>query len=255
MLAKLFRSGRKKGISHEIGELVTDYSFLKADTHSHLIPGIDDGAKTIDDSINMVERLMLMGYECAITTPHIKWDHYPNTRSTIQAGLEILQQALIERNINFPVKAAAEYYLDSHFMQLLDTEPLLTVCDDQILVEMSFLFEPDKLTDIIFQIQDAGYKPILAHPERYAFYHSRPEVYKDLKNRGCLLQLNTISLTGYYGQKVKAVAEKLLANNLYDYCGTDMHHLKHAETLESILQTPKASVLKNYPFLNSELAF
>src|SRR4051812_2996293 len=120
MLDKLFGFNKKER-QREEQDPVEKFSFSKigVDIHSHLIPGIDDGAQTVDDSIAMIEKLMEIGFTSAITTPHIKYDHYPNSSEIISKGLQTLHLALKERNINFPVKAAAEYYIDDHFMHLL----------------------------------------------------------------------------------------------------------------------------------------
>src|SRR5690606_3980765 len=105
---------------------------------SHFIPGIDDGAKTVEDSLELVRRMQQLGYDKIITTPHVKYDHYPNTSSIIQNGLHELQEAMQREGLNIPVRAAAEYYIDDHFMSLLDSEPLLTVWKNEVLVEISF---------------------------------------------------------------------------------------------------------------------
>jgi protein-tyrosine phosphatase len=251
MFSKLFGFGKKPSV--KIPDAERNYSFLSTDMHSHLVPGIDDGAQTIDDSIELIQKLQAMGFRSIITTPHIKTDHYPNNKVTISEGLQQLKAALTERGIQMPIKAAAEYYIDEYFMQLLANKDLLTVRDNEVLVEISFMAEPLKFHDILFQMQTSGYRPILAHPERYIFYHQRPETYRELKNKGCLLQLNTIALTGYYGKPVKQIAEFLLKERLYDYCGSDMHHIKHAETLERILDSSILETLIRYPFLNSRL--
>lgn len=250
MFSKLF--GRKKE-TVVTGQPISDWSFLGTDIHSHFVPGIDDGAQTVEDSVNLIRQMQDMGYRSIVTTPHIKYDHFPNTRNTILTGLQQLHHALEEQGITIPVKAAAEYYIDDHFMHLLDSEPLLTITGNEVLVEMSFMFEPVRFSEIIFKIQTAGYKPILAHPERYAFYHSRPEVYRELKDRGCHLQLNVIALAGYYGKSVKHIAEQLLKERLYDYCGTDMHHLKHAEVMQKMRHSSVMQSLVSYPFLNASI--
>ena len=256
MLSKLFGFRKKDSndIENEGGaDKYGNWSFIGTDMHSHLVPGVDDGAQTIEDSIQLIQQQQSMGIRAIITTPHIKFDHYPNTTATINSGLHTLQQALREQNIEMPVKAAAEYYIDDHFMQLLDTEPLLTITENQVLVEISFMFEPARFGDILFKIQTKGYKPILAHPERYAYYHGNIEAYRELKERGCYLQLNTIALSGYYGKGVKMAAEELLANGLYDYCGSDMHHIRHADALRKVMQSSIMPALQRYPFLNSKL--
>lgn len=251
-LIKRKDNSKEQFVSSDI-QLGVDWSFLNTDIHSHFIPGIDDGAQTIEDSITLIREMQSMGFKNIITTPHIKFDHYPNTRLIIEQGLHTLRQALVENNIEMPVKAAAEYFVDDHFMQLLENEPLLTIRNNEILIEFSFVFEPMGLFDTIFKIQTHGYRPVLAHPERYSFFHSKPNMYSELKYRGCLFQLNTISLSGYYGRVVKDIADSMLEKNLYDYCGSDMHHIRHAEVLKKLLQSSSYKTIKQYPFLNSQL--
>jgi protein-tyrosine phosphatase len=254
MLSKIFgfMSTRNKGAEQALNES-RSLAFLKTDIHSHLVPGIDDGAQTVEDSIQLIKRLESMGIENIVTSPHIKSDHFPNSVDTITQGMARLHDALKAEGINIPIRAAAEYYIDEHFMELMEKRELLTIYENEVLVELSFMFEPMRFHNILFDMQTAGYRPILAHPERYAFYHGRFEEYRNLKNRGCLLQLNTIALTGYYGKAVKQIAERLLEERLYDYCGSDMHHLKHADALEKILSMDIYEKLCNYPFLNSRL--
>lgn len=254
MLSRLFGS-KKKGSNEQAANQHNrhNWSFIGIDMHSHLVPGIDDGAQTVEDSVGLVERLMEMGYKGAVTTPHVKFDHYPNTTETINTGLLVLQQALKDRNIDFPIRAAAEYYIDDHFMEKLNSEPLLTVTDNQVLVELSFMMEPVGLNDILFKIQTRGYRPILAHPERYAYFHDRPQMYEELRDRGCILQLNTNALTGYYGRGVKQMAEQLLKKGLYEYCGSDMHHQKHADVLKSVLRSSNMEHMMKTRFLNPQI--
>jgi len=230
-----------------------DWSFLCADMHSHFLPGIDDGAKTIEDSLSLLRSMMDMGYKSIITTPHIMIDYYPNTRQTIQDALQKVQDALKENNIDLPIKAAAEYYIDEYFMQLIEKEPLLTVHNNEVLVEFSMMYEPPMLNEVFFSMQTAGYRPILAHPERYMSMHRDIDKYTELKDRGCLLQLNMLSVCGYYGQTIKSVAEQLMAKGLYDYCGTDAHHEKHIATLKAMACTKDYHKFAGYPFLNSRL--
>jgi tyrosine-protein phosphatase YwqE len=230
-----------------------DWSVIGADMHSHFIPGIDDGAKTIDDSLNLLRAMGDMGYKTIITTPHIMIDYYPNTRQTILSGLETVRQAVKEHNIDIEVSAAAEYYIDDHFTKLLETEPLLTIQKNEVLVEFSMLYEPPMLAEVIFNIQKAGYRPIIAHPERYLFFHKNFDRYSELKDRGCMLQLNMLSITGYYGRNIKSIADALLKKGLYDYCGSDMHHERHAGVLRAMGMSKDYHVLANYPFLNKNL--
>lgn len=253
MFSKLFGSKKKEKIETQYNgsPLVDDFSFLGADMHSHFIPGIDDGAQTVDESIEMITRMHQMGYSRIVTTPHIKVDHYPNTRETIEAGLAELKQAMAERGIDIPVHAAAEYYIDDHFLNLLENEPLLTIWKNEVLVEISFMFEPVQLNDIIYRICSKGYQPIMAHPERYLYYHQNFDKYEELKNRGCYLQMNLNSLTGYYGKQVKQTAEKLFSMGMYDYAGSDMHNIKHTDVVQGIQQNPDIlPLLQSKPLRN-----
>ena len=139
------------------------------------------------------------------------------------------------RNIkDVTINAAAEYMMDEQFSDLLEKGDILTLKDNYILVEMSYFSPPINLFEILFQIQLKGYKPILAHPERYNSYHNNFEVYYKLKKAGCLFQLNLLSLTEQYGKFVTKTAEKLIKENLYDFVGTDTHHKNHLNLLQKI---------------------
>ncbi len=249
MFSKLFGAKKEK-------ETIIDthpdanWSFINIDMHSHLIPGIDDGASNVDESLAMIREIQAMGYQGAITTPHIKSDHYPNNPETILNGLKTLKEALAANNMNFPIRAAAEYYVDERFMEMLEAGNLLTIYNKEVLIEFSFMFEPMRLNETLFNIQTKGYRPIIAHPERYNYYHQKTEVFRELKERGCKLQLNVLSITGYYGKTVKETAEKLLKEKLYDYCGTDMHHMRHVDGMNQLRQSKYFGLLYNYPFLN-----
>ncbi len=208
-----------------------DYSAVKTDFHSHLIPGIDDGAKTIEDSIALVKKLYGLGYRKLITTPHIMSDYFRNTPAIIHAGLETVREAVKNENIPVEINAAAEYYLDDGFMHIIEQERLLTFGEKYLLFEISYINCPDNLKDMIFRMQVLGYKPVLAHPERYPFWFFKMDAYKELKDNGVLLQINVNSLSGYYGIEAKKTAEKLIDLELVDAIGTDMHHLNHADAL------------------------
>jgi tyrosine-protein phosphatase YwqE len=257
MFSRFF--GKKKQEKEEPENVVVsanqNWAFLGTDMHSHFLPGIDDGAKTIEDSLQLIRAMIDMGYKSIITTPHIMIDYYPNTTETIGNALQQVKDALKENNIDIPIKAAAEYYIDEYFMQLIEKEPLLTIKDKEVLVEFSMLYEPPMLFDAIFRLQSMGYRPIIAHPERYLFFHQNFRKYRELQERGCRLQLNMLSIAGYYGRNIKAIADEMLAKNMYDYCGTDAHHDKHVNVLKVMTTTKDYHTFANYPFLNNQLCF
>lgn len=223
------------------------------DIHSHLLPGIDDGAQTIDDSIFLLNSLKSIGVTKFITTPHIFSGFWDNTKDKIQKVEADTISILKEKNITFSIQAASEYLLDDHFVSLFKKGEILTLKDNYVLVEMSYLNAPIQLYDIIFDLQVAGYKPVLAHPERYNFYHNNFDEYLKLKNAGCLFQLNLLSVVGYYGESVSEVAKKLLNKGLIDFVGSDVHHKKHIESFDKKimlkdLQPLKEAILNNQFF-------
>lgn len=232
-----------------------DLSVLQCDMHSHLIPGIDDGSPDVDTSVMLVEGLIKLGYKKIITTPHLMSDLYPNNRTTIMNGYEKLGKALEQKKIDIPVRAAAEYFLDDHFDSLLEkNEPLLTVKDNLVLVEFSFASIPIDYKQKIFNLQMKGYKPILAHPERYAYLHKNMDVYEELRDSGCLMQVNLLSLIGYYGKSIAVAAEQLYKMGCIDLLGTDMHHDRHLENLNvTLLHQKVKDIADNIPLLNNSL--
>ncbi len=205
------------------------------DIHSHLLPGIDDGAKDIDTSIALILKMASYGIKNFITTPHVLGNVYPNSTAVIKEKLAVVQKELEKREIKgISIQAAAEYMLDEEFSALLEQKDILVLKDNYILVEMSYFSAPINLYELLFKIQLKGYKPVLAHPERYNFYHSDFKSYYKLKQAGCLFQLNLLSLTDQYGKGVQKISEKLLKENLYDFVGTDTHHQNHLALLPKI---------------------
>lgn len=214
------------------------------DIHSHLLPGIDDGAPTIEASEKLINGLESLGFYKFITTPHIISDVYNNTRISIQETEKKTVRELQIQKLETRFKAAAEYMIDSEFRNLFTKEPLLTLRDNYVLVEISYLSPPIQLYETLFELQTHGYKPVLAHPERYNFYHNNLNEYNKLKDAGCFFQLNMLSTTGYYGPKVAKVADYLLGNRLIDFVGSDVHHTRHLEYIR------KKVVIKNHQFLH-----
>ena len=215
-----------------------DFSVVGVDLHSHLIPGIDDGAKDLDDSVTIIKELIGQGFSKIITTPHIMSDLYKNTPETINSGLEILKRRLVNDNIEIDISAAAEYYVDYDFEQRIGNEKFMTFGENYILIEFSFLESPRNMHDIIFKLQLEGYVVVLAHPARYQYFDLKD--YESLINRGVLFQLNLLSLIGYYSNQVKANAKLLIDNKFVSFVGTDCHNLNHARLY------PKCMISKSW---------
>jgi len=226
-----------------------DLSFLKTDVHSHFIPGIDDGAKTIEDSLELIGAMEKMGYTKVITTPHIMSDYYRNTPEIILGGLDLVRNALAKSGNKMQIEAAAEYYIDFDFQEKIKEKKLLTFGDNYVLFEMPFIGEPQILNTVIFDMQMAGYKPVLAHVERYQFWHKDYEKIQSMKDKGVLLQLNINSLSGYYSPQVRKLAEKMIDENMFDVLGSDCHHSGHIELMQKAITMPYFHKIMNYPGL------
>lgn len=205
------------------------------DIHSHLLPGIDDGAKNLDDSITLIERLYAFGIKQFRTTPHVLGDVWENSTTTIKEKEALVQAELTKRGYHdIKISASAEYMMDNNFSDLLAADDILTIKDKYVLVEMSFFNPPFNLDEILFQIQYKGYIPVLAHPERYGFYHNDFSEYKKLIDAGCLFQLNILSLSTQYGKEVTKIAQKLLKEGMYTFVGSDTHHKRHIKLMETL---------------------
>ncbi len=213
----------------------TSYATLEVDFHSHLIPGIDDGAKTIEDSITLIKGLIELGFQTIITSPHILHEFYPNTSDIIKKGEEKVLEALEQEKIAISFKAAAEYYVDEHFKKLVKAKDLLPIYKNYVLIELSTFGETPDLHQDIFELRTAGFRPILAHPERYIFYANNFDAFHELKDWGCLFQLNILSLQGHYGKNIQSLAKKLLKEGLIDFMATDLHNKLHLEALKKAL--------------------
>src|SRR5687767_4622054 len=209
-----------------------DFSLLGADMHSHLIPGIDDGVPDVKSALQLIKGMVDLGYKKLITTPHIMWDMYKNTKEDILKGYEILQREVEEEKIDVEIIAAAEYFLDDYVKELLKkNEPLLTISQNMVLVEFSLAYEPMDLREILFEMQLQGYQPVIAHPERYIYPEKGRIFFEELKDSDYLFQLNILSLVGLYGKEPQKNAHWLVEKQFYDFAGTDIHNIRQLEAL------------------------
>lgn len=220
----LFFRSRKKNIAFG--------SLLKTDMHSHILPGIDDGAADVESSLLLIDGLIRSGYERLIATPHIMSDHYANTPETILSALMVLRAAMEERGYTIPVEAAAEYMMDDHFENIINNGDILTFRGNHVLVETFFQSLPPNFQELLFQLRIKNYRIVLAHPERYHYIDENLLFLEELRNQGVFLQCNALSFTGYYGKREKMMAEKMLDAGLISFIGTDVHHNRHLRALE-----------------------
>lgn len=215
-----------------------DLSVLGCDVHSHFIPGIDDGAQTLEQSIELIGSMAELGYRKVITTPHSMADGYKNSPEIILGGLEKLRASVRTAGIDIEVDAAAEYYLDHALEEQVNAGTVLTFGNKLLLFELPFIGEPAMLRQVVFQMQTQGYRPVLAHPERYSFWYNDFNKFVELKERGVLFQLNLVALSGAYGPQAKQLAERMIDAGYYELLGSDCHNMNHVQAIHNTLTRP-----------------
>ena len=228
---------------------------ISIDMHSHILPGIDDGAQNVEQSIQLIKSLKNLGYSDFFCTPHVLGDYYPNTDETIQKSFDKFNYHLDLAKVDCKRHAVAEYFYDGRLVDLMESKKIRTYGSTPFfLFELSFRQKPQLLKEFIYNVQMKGYKPILAHPERYTF--STVEFLEDLKNRGVHLQLDLMSLTNNYGKEVKKMADKIVKLKMFDFVGTDIHRHDQIEIVEEALCTKSCHILVNEnPLKNNHLKF
>jgi len=230
-----------------------DLSKVKVDMHSHLIPGIDDGAQNMEETIAMLAKFEALGFSKIITTPHIKHPSYPNSSAIILSGLNEVRNQMKELGISLTLEAAAEYFYDESFLEKVKSRDLLTFGDNYVLFEFSFYHTPT-FVDVLFdELIKAGYKPVIAHFERYLYFLGSIEKAVEWRKRGVNIQVNLLSLTGHYGMEIKKQAEMLIDACEFDFVGSDCHRMEHLTLLEASLTLPQLEKLNNYLLKNKFL--
>jgi tyrosine-protein phosphatase YwqE len=227
---------------------------LQIDVHSHLLPGIDDGVKTIQESLEIIKHFSDLGFKKLITTPHIMSDYYRNTPTIIKGKLKEVKKAVTQANIPIEIEAAAEYYLDEFFYNKInDGEELLTFGANYILFETSFSVEPLILKEVIFNLNSNGYQPVLAHPERYIYLKENKKLLQELIDQKLLFQLNMLSITGFYSKQVEKFAEELIKKNAVAFVGSDCHNMMQASRLKEAYASKLAHKIDVQSLLNHNL--
>ena len=220
------------------------------DIHNHILPGIDDGAKNVDDSVALLQGFNEFGVKHFVCTPHIMHNYYPNTPETIQIAFKKLKKALSSIGLDdIRIAAAAEHMIDDNFEQLVANDNIMPLKKEHLLIEMSFLQPPINFESALNSIFSKGLFPVLAHPERYIFYSSNSNRLKKYKEQGMLFQLNLLSIANFYGKDVKMKALKLLENDLIDFAGSDVHNMRQLNFLKEAQIDKKTSKML-YPIVN-----
>lgn len=246
IFSKLFNIKPKNADSSFVNPITTE-------VHSHLIPNIDDGVQSLEESITVFKNFADRGYKKVITTPHIMGDFYKNGPENILPALEIIRAELRSQGIALEIQAAAEYMIDDAFEKKIASGNLLTFGQNHVLVELPFTEEPANFKSALFELRIAGYKPVLAHPERYAFMAMRKDKYTELFEQGVLFQINLFSLIGYYSPQVKKTAEYLIENKMVHLVGSDCHGHRHLPVLDDALKSYNYQRICQLPLINNTL--
>ena len=209
--------------------------FWHTDMHCHVVPGVDDGSPDVETSLELLERMASWGLTRIIATPHMTQDTFENTPDILDPALHELQMAAQKTLPSLDISRSCEHRVDDFFISQLEKGLILPFPGNYILVENSFAQEPWNIESILFDLKIKGYKPIMAHPERFLYYHRNRERYRHLHDAGNLFQINILSLAGHYGSSTKKVAEWMLSEGMVDFIGTDLHKHSHADAIEAYL--------------------
>lgn len=228
----------------------SDYSEVGVDLHSHLIPGIDDGSKSLEDSLAILREFKSLGFKKIITTPHVIRDSYNNSTETLLNGKAKILAAIAEEKLEIDFDVSAEYYMDETIYERIEKKDFIPIGKNYILVELSYLEKMNNTSDLFYKLQVAGYRIILAHPERYPYYYEKDfHTYKSFKDRNIFFQLNIASLLGKYGGGAKQTAQRMVDENMIDFISSDLHTIKTIDTLKECLHDKYLNRLISYPKL------
>lgn len=230
---------------------LVDYLDGFVDIHNHILPGIDDGAKTVEESVALLKGFAEFGVTRFIATPHIMHNYYPNTPQTILASLDLLKNAMLQEKLKaISIEAGAEHMIDANFDLILEEGLIMPLKREYLLLEMSYLQPPLNFQEAISNTAGKRLFPILAHPERYNFLHHKPKKYAKYKEQGILFQLNMLSIGDFYGKDVQKIAYTLLDEGRIDFLASDVHNQTQLNALKSIVLSKKIenkvlSVIRN----------
>ncbi len=214
---------------------LADYLENFVDIHNHILPGIDDGAKTVADSLSLIQGFSELGIHRFVATPHIMHNFYDNTPTTIVNSLHELKNELLKNDLtDVSIEASAEHMIDANFENILENDEVMPLRRNYLLIEMSYLQPSLNFNDAVQQIAAKRYFPIFAHPERYMYLHNHMKSYREYKKQGIQFQLNLLSLSEFYGRDVRKTALKLVNEGLIDFVASDVHNLNQLKHLKEV---------------------
>lgn len=228
--------------------------YLNADTHSHLLPGVDDGVKDFETALSCINEMKRNGINKIYVTPHFQTHRFKNDEDDIKRRFDELRKQINEQIPDIELQLAGEYLIDSGFEERLQTKQLLTINDKYLLVEFSFNQSMLGMEELFFEMQMKGYEVILAHPERYLYLNKDSKLIHNLKEQGVYFQSNIMSFGGFYGSESMKRAYQYVDNGWIDFLGTDIHGRKYRDALADVCQKSKfQKLLKKKTFLNNQL--
>lgn len=227
--------------------------YLGCDLHMHVLPGIDDGAQNIKDSLALIDAHYKAGVRKIIATPHIRMDFFVNTKESIHAAWIQLTSITKEQYPDLIIQYAAEYFADDYFLTLLDKNEILPLGENYVLVETSLRHDLVYFRDILKEMILKGYKPVVAHPERYQAWHAKPERYDEIYELGIIFQINLLSIGGAYGHTEQIMAERLIQQGWIGALGSDLHRIGQYKYIKEAIENPYFERLKDTKLLNHTL--
>lgn len=194
------------------------------DVHSHILPNIDDGSRSIEETFNLIKEAKEAGFEGIVCTSHYMENYYETNRPEREVWINAIHENLENKNIDMNLYLGNEIYMSDNIIELLEDGKATTMNDTSyVLFELPMNAEPMNLYDMVYEMQQYKIVPILAHPERYSFVQTDPELIYDLIDKGVLMQANYGSIIGQYGKKAQMIVQKFLENNMIHMLGTDVH--------------------------------
>lgn len=230
---------------------------LNTDMHCHLLPRVDDGSKSEDESMACLQVMKAAGFDNVILTPHYQTPRFPNTEEDIESRFADLKLDIASHgkyNGSFLAGVAGEYRVDTGFNDRIATNKFLLVAGKYLLMEFSLHQKILGLDQIIFDLQMKEYDIVIAHPERYSYFSSSSQVLRRLKDMGVYFQINILSLSGFYGEGPCRKAYEMIENGWVEFMGTDMHNSIYAQALIKATHDRKIEkLLEKHTFMNSQL--
>ena len=227
-----------------------DFGYIEVDMHNHLLPSIDDGAPTMEHTIGMLLKFQELGYKKLVFTPHVMQDCYPNTPEIILEKLNEVKTEIEKLGIKLEVKASAEYNVEDVLMDKIKEKKIIPLPGNYLLFEYSFFSKPQQTENFIFEMIVHGFKPIIAHFERYPYYFNNEQIIKKYKDKGVFIQINLLSIIGHYGPEVQKQVHWMIDNGWVDFVATDCHRIDHLEILQKMSSHPYLHKLKDLDLLN-----